>query len=213
MAKFLGWAGANGGANLILNGTIRHYGKDGDHVEIGSLFGASAIAVAKAKQEYNQRGTVYCIDPMRFDTHEAYIRLGGSRSEKLMLKNQYTIFKDNISSYGDRIKLVRELSMPWPLPMEQRFSTAFIDGWHYGDGPLNDVKTLIQIVDNAIVIDDIVGKMYPAVHRAFVYLCSHPEWNLSILGERSVLFTKIKFPFGVLTEKGREQVNSIEEIK
>ncbi len=36
----------------------------GNHLEIGTLFGGSAIAVALAKKKYNQPGMVVCVDPL-----------------------------------------------------------------------------------------------------------------------------------------------------
>ena len=46
---------------------------DGDHVDIGSLFGASAIAVALRKKELGHEGKVYCIDP--YDSEERAVQV------------------------------------------------------------------------------------------------------------------------------------------
>ena len=198
IASTNGWCGASGKGLRPLAEMIANFG-DGDHVEIGSLFGASAILAAKVKKEYNLEGTIYCIDPMIFDEHEACIRIEGTVSEKLMLRHQEQIFKDNVRKW-DNIKFIRARSYPWPFDKDKKFNTAFIDGWHYDDGPLNDAKTMVDVVDQAILLDDTIPE-YPDIHKAFMYLCEHPDWYPFIKLNRSTMFQRYA-PKVVFTKTG-----------
>ena len=209
--RLLGWPGCAGSSLKDIGRLIAEYGDDGDHVETGSLFGASAIVAYKTKIEFGKKGDVYCIDPMVFDEHEYDIRVKGSKSQKILLRHQHQIFVDNTNQFSG-IKLIRERSHPWPMSKNQRFSTAFIDGWHYGDGPLNDAKTLVELVDRAIMIDDIIPA-YPDIYRAFLYLCEHPDWNLVYKWNRVALFEKIVGPVVIFTEEGKKHIHGDTEAK
>lgn len=195
----MGWCGAQGSSLSHIAKMVMDYGDDEDHLEIGSLFGASARAAWLAKTKTSRLGKVICIDPMEYEQHEPCILQEDSPSKQLMLRNQHQIFVDNTKKFVG-IELVQQASQPWPLPMDRRFSTAFIDGWHYGDGPLNDAKVCIQIVDRAIMLDDILLE-YPAVYEAFQYLCQAKGWYLSYKLDRVALFIKYE-PAKLFTETG-----------
>ena len=138
-----GWCGA-GGRSLL--DVAKLASQHGDHVEIGSLFGATARMAASVKMQFGYTGNVYCIDPMEFDRHEACVRIEGTDSQRLMLREQFQIFSDVTKKFGDRIQLIRRPSHPWPIEEDRKFVTAFIDGWHYGDGPINDAKKLADFL-------------------------------------------------------------------
>ena len=205
----IGWPGCAGSSLSSVANLIAEYGEDGDHVEIGSLFGASALVAYRTKVELKQKGKVYCIDPMVFDEHEYCVRIDGNKSQKILLRHQHQIFVDNTKNCSG-INLIRERSYPWPLPKEQRFSTALIDGWHYGDGPLNDAKTLVEVVDNAIMIDDVVPS-YPDVYRAFLYLCSHPDWFIIGKQNRVAVFLKSPGNVEIFTTEGKKRATERED--
>ena len=208
LRALIGWPGANGRSLRAVGGLVAEICGDGDHVEIGSLFGASALVAYRTKVELKRNGNIYCIDPMIFDEHEYCVRIDGNDSRKLLLENQHQIFCDNTRTC-DGIKLIRKRSNPWPLPGDQRFATAFIDGWHYGDGPLNDAKTLVEIVDNAILLDDAIPN-YPDVYRAFLYLCSHPNWFLQDKLDRCALFIRRKGTIKTFTTEGGKHTHATE---
>lgn len=194
-----GWCGAHGSSLGHVAKMVLDYGGDEDHLEIGSLFGASARAAWLAKTKASRLGKVICIDPMEYERHEPCLLQEEDPSKHLMLRNQHQIFVDNTKKFVN-IELVQQASQPWPLPMDRRFSTAFIDGWHYGDGPLNDAKVCTQIVDRAIILDDILLE-YPAVYEAFQYLCGAKGWYLSSKLDRVALFIKYE-PVRFFTETG-----------
>ena len=169
---------------------IRNYGVKGDHLEIGSLFGASAIVAARTKREVKSEGKVICIDPMLTDEQEPHFHVEGMTPvEKLFFDNQELIFIVSTKAFGN-IELVRARSHPWPIDMNKRFTTAFIDGWHYNDGPLMDAKIVAEITDVAILLDD-VGPHYPDVYKAFEYLVSHPRWYPISVADYSAIFFKV----------------------
>ena len=63
-----GGRAADGGISLPFLISMAQQAGDGDHVDIGSLYGASAIGVALMKKELGLKGDVYCIDP--YDTEK-----------------------------------------------------------------------------------------------------------------------------------------------
>ena len=51
-------------AGILVQAVIN--AKHGDHVEIGTFYGHSAILVAAAKKEFGMHGKVYCVDPWHY---------------------------------------------------------------------------------------------------------------------------------------------------
>ena len=183
-----GWCGA-GGSSLAdvaaVSGPL-----NADHLEIGSLFGASAIAAAMAKQEAGSDGLIYCIDPMEYKRHEPCVL--GTRVTKQVAELQFDMFWENVRKFGfeDRIRLVRKPSHPWPTELlSMTFGTAFIDGWHYGNGPVNDFMNIRERVSHMIILDDIV-EGYPAVMKAFYRMCKDELWFIHSMLGRVALFRR-----------------------
>lgn len=89
------------------------------HVEIGTLWGGSAIAVALANPDLS----IVCIDPFDgyYGTYDKWAQGDTPTIQKVMA---------NIYNFGveKRIQLVQARSKPWPV--EGKFDTAFIDGDH-----------------------------------------------------------------------------------
>ena len=190
LSRLKGWPGAAGRSLEAVEHLVSIYGGEGDHLEIGSLFGASAIVAARTKLATKQGGKIVCIDPMLTDEQEPYFHVQGMNAvEKLFFDNQELIFRDSTKGF-DNIELVRARSQPWPLDQSRRFTTAFIDGWHYEDGPLMDAKIVAKITDVAILLDD-VGRHYPDVYKAFKYLVGHPKWYPINMSSSSAIFLKM----------------------
>ena len=203
VCRLRGWPGAAGQSLDAVEHLVSMYGGDGDHLEIGSLFGASAIVAARTKLSKHQNGKVVCIDPMLTDEQEPYFHVEGMTPvEKLFFDNQELIFRESTKPFSN-IEFVRARSQPWPLDPSKRFTTAFIDGWHYEDGPLMDAKIVAKITDVAILLDD-VGPHYPDVYKAFKYLVGHPKWYPISMANYSAIFLKVNN--GVkFTTNGKEQ--------
>lgn len=138
----------------------------GDHLEIGSMWGGTAIAAAAAKEQAGQPGTVVCIDP--FVDNDAGI--GGRPNPD--------IFWENIDHAGfrDRVELHVCLSAPWPLPTTRRFASVLIDGDHKAPWPETDWESARCVTDLILVHD--VNRHEPAVARLHERVEADPDWRI-----------------------------------
>lgn len=104
---------------------------DGDYVEIGSLYGGSAITALLTKRVFNLKGNIYCVDPNPKEILENAKLFG--------LKDRITIFKRPSEEiiWGD-----------------MTFSCGFIDGDHREPNPLLDWYALKNRVTRYIIFDD-----------------------------------------------------------
>ena len=196
VSSLIGWPGASGNSLPDVMGLVQ---VDGHHVEIGSLFGASALAAAWSKSLGGWEGDIYCIDPMVFDEHEYCVRAEGNKSQKLLLANQKQLFLDNTKKFPN-IKLIQARSDPWPLDENLEIATIFIDGWHYGEGPITDARNAVARAKKAVMLDDIVPE-YVDVYKAFKWLCAESGWFISTRGYRTACFVPMPKK-GVYTERG-----------
>lgn len=138
--------------------------EDGDHLEIGSLHGGSAILVALLKRELGLSGKVVCVDPL-----DGYYK--GYPSEcnvdyiSKIPVNMATI-SANIFRFmvGDVVEIIQKKSDPWPLGGRQ-FVTAYIDGDHWGEGPLTDWDNVKACTSRYVIFDN-CDKKHPAVMEA-----------------------------------------------
>lgn len=142
----------------------------GDHIEVGSLWGASAIIAARAKP---RPGRIYSID----------IMCGGYWSTgdpgcKLRIPTARDIL-ENFAAAGvaDRVTLVCSPSFPFPLPPEIRPSTALIDAAHDAESVGRDWHSLSPITSHFIALHD-YGEQHPAV-ETFINDCvlADPGWR------------------------------------
>lgn len=146
-----------------------HDARHSDHVEIGTLFGASAILVAMVKTKFNMHGNVYCVDPleMRKVTLDD-LNTGTRASSNLVIKNAKHF------EVADRIKIVLAHSHPWPLG-DRTFGTGYIDGDHWNGMPHKDWMSLKDRVKYGVIMDDYChGK--PEVHEAVMEAANDPDW-------------------------------------
>ena len=142
---------------------------DGDHLEIGSLHGGSAIVVALLKKQHGYKGKVVCIDPL--DGY--YI---GSNCPKKWQKNvdpltdvpvSLETIKENMKRFDVELEIIQAPSIPFPHEQLEgrKFATAYIDGDHWGDAPVLDFFNVYKRVTDYITFDNCDGK-HPDVLRA-----------------------------------------------
>lgn len=163
-------------AQMIIN--ARH----GDHVEIGTLFGGSAIVAALVKKRFGSRGKIWCVDPLRDEEDEGDHASGATATKAALI--------ENLQHFGvdDMVEIVQEPSYPWPLP-EKRFATGYVDGDHWNGMPAMDAFTMRQACSYAIMIDDYcMGK--PEVHEAVVNMCGDPLWIPVHISGLSAIFRR-----------------------
>lgn len=142
--------------------TLSKYLVPGDHLEIGTLFGCSAIFAALVKNS----GTVTCIDPL--DGY--YMSNDRLASEKDLtgFTPSLELLQENAAHFEVELKVVQALSDPWPLG-DAQFATAFIDGDHWDDGPRNDWNNVKDRVSHYVIFHD-----WPIVEDAI----QDPAWKL-----------------------------------
>ena len=140
----------------------------GNHLEIGTLYGGSAIAVALLKNELDQDGMIVCIDP--FDGYY-------SQPEDIsgVSITPETIFL-NIDEFdvGNRI-LVMQTCSQFVHYLDMQFNTAYIDGDHDNEVPLHD-WLLVKDMVNRFVIFDNHSPQHPDVMKACKIANEDDEW-------------------------------------
>lgn len=112
---------------------------NGNHLEIGSMWGGSAILAALTKKEYGISGKVYCIDP--------FISTDNS-PDFPHDKPDRNIVIENARLMGVELEIIEAYSDPFPL-QGHKFASAFVDGDHAGHWPLtdwNNVKKVARVV-------------------------------------------------------------------
>ncbi len=165
----------------------------GDHLEIGSFYGASAIVAVLAKRKAGQPGNVYCVDPFGYDRQEdvAIKNMKMTQSQGDDIVNQ---FHANLKMFGvkDRVTLIQKPSYPWPDELRgMRFDSVLIDGWHYDETPLQDARNAVLVADKYIILDD-VTKRYQSIRDAYDFILSTGEWSEIYRSKNAVTFQKVE---------------------
>lgn len=164
---------------------------DGDHVEIGALFGASAIAAALMKKELGHKGKVYCIDPYDAEERAKYVS-GNTPEVEATLSGTPELLMENAKKFGVELELVQAYSDPWPEELKDNtFVTAYVDGDHLGEIPWKDFENLRGRVTDYIAFDNFEEE-YPDVVDAAIKAANSDDWflyykNLSFLALRRIL--------------------------
>lgn len=128
---------------------------DGDHLEIGTLFGGTAILAALLKQRLGLAGEVYCIDPL--DGYYLHTPYACAIDPVSGWPVSLEIVQANALEFGvdDRIHFIRSRSQPWPVEMiGKTFASAYIDGDHWQDTPTRDWQCVQQQTHGHVVFDN-----------------------------------------------------------
>lgn len=146
-------------------------GRHSDHVEIGTLYGASAILVALVKEKFKMHGRVYCIDPLE-------MRKGMIEDIGSVLPMSADLVMSNAEYFGvaHRLELCLKYSSPWPLG-DRTFGTGYIDGDHWNGQPMRDWLNMKKHVSYAIVFDDYCHNK-PEVVSAVMAAINDPDWSI-----------------------------------
>jgi cephalosporin hydroxylase len=152
--------------------------RHGDHVEIGTLFGGSAIVAALAKREFDLIGQIHCVDPLNNAIPD---RSGILASPDLIMENA------KLWEVEDRIVIHRRSS--YPFPIERTFATGYIDGDHWNNFPAKDWDSLKQVVSYMVMFDDYCrGK--PEVVQACLDAAQDPDWIPVFIGGISFILRR-----------------------
>lgn len=152
-----------------------HSAGDGDHLEIGTMWGATAIAAALLKEEYGLEGKVVVVDP--FSDMDA----------ESMRKPSADTFWANAERFKvqHRLELVQKYSAPWPLD-DHFFASALIDGDHRAPWPLTDWENVKEHAGVVIFHDYIEREA--AVFETVTRVMNDPAWDVLIVAERTAAF-------------------------
>jgi hypothetical protein len=175
--RMYGWWGGKAHCYYTL-GMIVDLNKYYNHLEIGALFGATAIFAARIMDINDASGQVYTVDPCLYELHEACSRKAGNINPDLV-SHQAEIIQENIKLFGmeDRIVFIQKSSHPLPKELDGiYFETVFIDGDHQNGTPLIDVKNCIKHQIPNIVLDD-THYRYPDIIKAQQYLLGQRGWS------------------------------------
>lgn len=163
---------------------------DGDHLEIGSLFGGSAICVALAKRYYNLDGKVVCIDPLNGYYLERF-----KYSDDLVTKMPVDLetFLSNIEMFGveDKIEIIQKNSYPFPNELSGiRFVSTYIDGDHWDDAPMRDWMNVKDITEKYVIFDN-YDELHPSVLSAGEIAIKDDKWENEYSGGITLVLRKI----------------------
>jgi hypothetical protein len=148
----------------------------GNYLEIGTLFGGSAIAVALLKKELGQTGIVICVDPL-----DGYYPQYAKRTDKIdgvsgKAVTPKVLFKNiDLFDVGDRILVMKAYSQLMP-DLDIKFSVSYIDGDHKNGMPLQDWLKVKDITTRYVVFDN-WGDQHPDVQIACKEANADPEWK------------------------------------
>ena len=161
----------------------------GDHLEIGTSWGASAIAVALAKKAAGLPGKVYCIDP--YKKRDAKL-VGNLKEAKISGARR------NIKAAEVDATIIRASSDPFPEKLKDKaFVSSYIDGSHLGDMPYKDLLACAERTQYFIGMDN-YEEGYPDVMDAVHKFVQKQEWNLYFKNFLFVSFRTEQHPRGAL---------------
>ena len=173
-----GGRAADSGLSLPFLGSMVYLAGDGDHVDIGTLYGASAIMAALVKKKFNLKGTVYAIDPYDPATRQIQAAAQPGMAGKLSATPEEFLKNAEEFDVRDRIKLIQKKSYPWPEELKDNvFASAYIDGDHNGDATWNDFLSLRGRVTHYIGCDN-YEEEYSDVVSAMVKAMDSEDWFL-----------------------------------
>jgi len=185
-----GQRAADNGISLPFLASMAAAAGDGDHVDIGSLYGASALVVALTKKELGLEGDVYCIDP--YDAKKRATQAVAGKGLSTPLSATAEELAENAEDFGVKLILVQKESHPWPEDLKDNiFVSAYVDGDHKGEAPLDDFKNLRSRVTGYIGTDNFEEE-YPDVVGAVLEVADWEDWflwykNLIFVAVRRIL--------------------------
>jgi len=151
----------------------------GDHLEIGTAYGASMLVAVEAIEQRRHPGKVVCIEPF------------GEQRRNTLYKAVEREFLRNVEYFGvaEKIEHIKAFSHPLPIKNLRRFGSAFIDGDHSFEYVLHDWQNLCGIVNYYIVFHDYSKQ---DVYRVVLeHAAKDDRWELAaVLGWSAVMKRK-----------------------
>ena len=151
---------------------------DGDHLEIGVLFGGSAIVVALLKKRHGLKGKVYCVDPLD-GYYFASLGMRADPNSRGKLSVDRAALDYNIRQFGveDYIEVIEKPSIPWPDELKgKQFVSAYIDGDYWEEAPTTDWENVKDNVTRFVIFDNCDYK-HPSVIKACELATEDQNWK------------------------------------
>lgn len=150
-----------------------------DHLELGTLFGATAILVAMAKKEMGFEGSVYCVDNFTY------------LSDKYPVGPDMVMKNAEIFGVADRIKVL--VGNTYPLPpdiAEKHFGSVYIDAAHDVANCVRDWNSVRGISDVVVFHD--YDRSHMGVVATVKYAMQDPDWWLVHLSHHTAIFERME---------------------
>jgi len=160
----------------------------GDHIDIGTLWGGTAILAALAKRDAGKIGMTYTIDPM----------IGGwwdSEDPAVKLRPTNEIVQENFDRFHlhDSIKLIKKPASPWPLPSKVKPTSILIDGDHRYEAVATDWTNASRIATKYIIFHDYGSANHPGVQKIVDDIVRHdPLWREVKQDDSLIVFERVK---------------------
>lgn len=161
---------------------------EGDHLEIGCLWGATAILAALTKIKKKVAGHVYTVD---FMTGGFWVKGDPLLDFKIPTLE---MVMQNIKTFGveDRVSVIVDRSSPLPIPKDVKPTSALIDGDHRKPGCLLDWMNVNHLKPDYVLFHD-YDEIHPGVQEVVDYIkTSEPEWQQDGQAKSMIAFKRVK---------------------
>ena len=152
---------------------------NGDHLEIGTLYGGSAILAAMTKQRFGLGGEVVCVDPFINSEIDKWIR----KFTDVPVCPELVL--ENARKMGVSLTVHKMRSIEFEID-GQHFASAYIDGDHTYEGIRDDWVKVYPNVDKLVFFDDYYDTRFPGVKK-FLDKVKVPGWERSFCGQIAVI--------------------------
>jgi predicted O-methyltransferase YrrM len=174
----------NGGAGCLpedsaLLAEIALRAGSSDHLELGTLFGSTAIVVAATKKAFDLDGDVYCIDNFSY------------LSGKFQVGPEVVMENAKLFDVADRIKVL--VGDTYPLPpdiTERHFGSAYIDAAHDYGNCRQDWYSVKDISDVVVFHDYDLSHM--GVVSTVRNAMQEPGWWLVHLSHHTAIMERLE---------------------
>lgn len=161
----------------------------GNHVEIGCLWGGTAILAALAKVDVDVEGHVYTID---FMTGGYWVH--GDPCVELQIPTYEDVIRNiKVCGVADRVTVVKAKSNPWPLSKAIKPTSVLIDGGHSYEDCLADWQNVKALEPDIVLFHDYATGRHPGVQRVIdEVVFKDCAWQYTETANTMIVFKRAK---------------------
>jgi hypothetical protein len=166
---------------------IKYASLPGDQVELGCLWGGSAIIAGLAKLQAGVKGHVYTVD---FMTGGYWVN--GDPGVKLRLPSHEAIL-GNVRYFGveKMVSVIKAKTHPWPLDENIQPKTVLIDAGHSYEACLQDWKNVSFLKPDYVLFHDYDTGKHPGVKEVVDKVVkSDPAWRVAEQANTMIVFER-----------------------